>query len=82
MEWTLNAISLMNKNDLNNMFKTLRRLSVDLYNFGNEDEALKIMIKLANGMCADTPEYRNLITDYLILLIKQSRSSIFYGKIF
>ena len=54
----------MNKNDLNNMFKTLRRLSVDLYNFGNEDEALKIMIKLANGICADTPEYRNLITDY------------------
>ncbi len=72
--WITDSLVLMNKGDAKKLVGTMRRISMDLFNQGHHTVALKIMIKLANKLCEDTKEFRNLASDYFKFFLISSNS--------
>jgi hypothetical protein len=68
-QWLIEAISLMNKSDVKKLFNQLRKISLDLFNQGNEADSLKIMLKIGNLMCEDSAQFRSLSVDYFNLYL-------------
>jgi len=73
-EWTLKAIELMNERDTKKLFSQIRKISLDLFNQGQEDESLRILLKLANKSCKDSKDFRSLAADYFNLFLISSKA--------
>lgn len=72
--WLLNSIALMKKKDGLKLFNQLRKMSLDLYNQGEEGSALKLMIKIGNLTCNDSADFRSLASDYFNLYLIEGKA--------
>ena len=66
-EWLIKALALMTKNDVEKLYDTLRKISLDLFNQGREDDSLNILVSVANLLCEDSRKFRSLARDYFNL---------------
>ena len=68
-EWLEKSLAIMEKKDARKLFNQIRKISLDLYGQGSEQEALSLMIKLGNLTCENTADFRSLAADYFNLFV-------------